>query len=108
MADKSVISDLGNRIRQLIDDHKRLSAHCAELMTENGALKAANRTLQERRKALETELSRMQLTAGLAGDDRYRDKARARVNQLMREVDKCIALLSTSDAGSEPEVARRQ
>lgn len=107
MADKSVITDLGNRIRQLIDDHKRLSAHCAELTTENNTLKAANRTLQERRKALETELSRMQLTAGLAGDDRNREKARARVNQLMREVDKCITLLSMSDAGSDSDVARR-
>lgn len=107
MADKSVITELGNRIRQLLDDHKRLSGLCAELTAENGALKAENRTLLERRKALETELSRMQLTAGLAGDDRNRDKARARVNQLMREVDKCIALLSTSDAGSETDAAHR-
>lgn len=107
MADKSVITELGNRIRQLLDDHKRLSELCAELTAENGALKAENRTLLERRKALETELSRMQLTAGLAGDDRNRDKARARVNQLMREVDKCIALLSTSDAGSETDAAHR-
>lgn len=107
MADKSVITELGNRIRQLLDDHKRLSGLCAELTAENGVLKAENRTLLERRKALETELSRMQLTAGLAGDDRNRDKARARVNQLMREVDKCIALLSTSDAGSETDAAHR-
>lgn len=107
MADKSVITELGNRIRQLLDDHKRLSGLCTELTVENGALKAENRTLLERRKALETELSRMQLTAGLAGDDRNRNKARARVNQLMREVDKCIALLSTSDAGSETDAAHR-
>ncbi len=107
MADKSVITDLGNRIRQLIDDHKRLSALCAELTAENGALKATNRTLQEHQKVLETELSHMQLAAGLAGDDRNRDKARARVNQLMREVDKCIALLSNSDTGSDSEFGRR-
>ena len=35
----------------------------------------------------------MQLTEGLAGESRNREKARARVNRLMREVDKCIALL---------------
>ncbi len=108
MADKSVITELGNRIRQLIDDHRRLSELAAELAEENGTLKAENRSLQEKRKELETELSRMQLTAGFVGDDRDRDKARARVNRLMREVDRCIALLSASDpAGSDTEPARR-
>lgn len=97
MADKSVITDLGSRIRQLIDDHKRLTALCAELTAENGALKTENRALLEQRKKLETELSRMQLTAGLTGDGYSRDKARARVNRLMREVDKCIALLAKSE-----------
>lgn len=97
MADKSVITDLGNRIRQLIDDHKRLTAFSAELTTENGALKAENRTLLERCKELETELSCAQLAAGLTGDGHSRDKARARVNRLMREVDKCIALLAKSE-----------
>ena len=61
MADKSVITNIEARVRQLIDDHKRLA--------------------------------RMQLTEGLAGGGRNREKARARVNRLMREVDKCIALL---------------
>ena len=36
--------------------------------------------------------ARMQLTEGLAGGGRNREKARARVNRLY-EVDKCIALL---------------
>ena len=95
MADKRVITELEARIRLLLDAHKRTAKHCAELTAENNALKAENRQLQEQARSLETELARLQLTAGLAGgDDRNRDKARARVNRLMREVDKCIALLS--------------
>ena len=77
MAEKSVITNIENRIRQLMDDHKRLSDQCAELTAQRDNLKAENRTLTE----------------GLAGGSRNRDKARARVNRLMREVDKCIALL---------------
>ena len=92
MAEKSVITNIENRIRQLMDDHKRLSDQCAELTAQRDSLKAENRTLQERIRELDGELSRMQLTEGLAGS-RNRDKARARVNRLMREVDKCIALL---------------
>ena len=45
----------------------------------------------------------MQLAEGLAGGSGNRDKARARVNRLMREVDKCIALLERSDLGPVPE-----
>ena len=82
MAEKSVITNIENRIRQLMDDHKRLSDQCAELTAQRDSLKAENRTLQERIRELDGELSRMQLTEGLA-----------RVNRLMREVDKCIALL---------------
>lgn len=93
MADKSVITNIENRIRQLMDDHKRLSELCVELTAQRDGLKAENRTLQERIRDLDGELSRMQLTEGLAGESRNREKARARVNRLMREVDKCIALL---------------
>ena len=82
MAEKSVITNIENRIRQLMDDHKRLSDQCAELTAQRDSLKAENRTLQERIRELDGELS-----------SRNRDKARARVNRLMREVDKCIALL---------------
>jgi len=89
MAEKSVITNIENRIRQLMDDHKRLSDQCAELTAQRDSLKAENRTLQERIRELDGELSRMQLTEGLAGGSRNR----ARVNRLMREVDKCIALL---------------
>ena len=53
---------------------------------------------------LDADLARMQLTEGLAGGGRNREKARARVNRLMREVDKCIALAEQPfDASSAPE-----
>ena len=62
MAEKSVITNIEARIRQLIDDHKRLSESCAELTAQRDNLKAENRTLQERIRELDGELSRMQLT----------------------------------------------
>ena len=93
MADKSVITNIEARVRQLIDDHKRLSDLCAELTAQRDTLRSEKRTLEERVRELDAELARMQLTEGLAGGGSNREKARARVNRLMREVDKCIALL---------------
>ena len=102
MADKSVITTLESRVKQLLDDHKRLSGVVRELSAENARLKGEKRTLEEENKALRTDLQRKELAEGLAGESRNRDKARARVNRLMREVDKCIALLG----GIEDEAAR--
>ena len=93
MVDKSVITNLETRVGQLIDDHRRLSELCSELSAQCDALRIEKRTLEERVKALDAELARMQLTEGLAGGTRNSEKARSRVNRLMREVDKCIALL---------------
>ena len=55
MAEKSVITNIEARIRQLIDDHKRLSESCAELTAQRDNLKAENRTLQERIRELGDE-----------------------------------------------------
>ena len=101
MADKSVITNLEARVKQLIDDHRRLSELCAELTAQRETLRAEKRTLEGRVRELDGELARMQLTEGLAGESRNREKARARVNRLMREVDKCIALLGQQPAAPE-------
>lgn len=105
MADKSVITNLENRIGRLIEDHRRLRSLSKELVAERDALRSANRTLEERVRELDAELARMQLTEGLSGESRNRDKARARVNRLMREVDKCIALLDRPQAAPATENA---
>ena len=102
MAEKSVITTLESRVKQLMDDHKRLSEVVRELTTEVTKLKGEKRGLEEENKSLRTELQRKELAEGLAGDSRNREKARARVNRLMREVNKCIALLG----GIEDEAAR--
>lgn len=103
MADKSVIGNIEARVRQLIGEHRRLREVCAELTAERDALRKENRALEERNRALDAEVARMQLAEGLAGESGNRDKARARVNRLMREVDKCIALLERPDVNPERE-----
>ena len=106
MADKSVITNIEARVRQLIDDHARLSDLCAELTAQCNAMRVEKRTLEERIKMLDAEVARMQLAEGLAGGGPNREKARARVNKLMREVDKCIALLGKPADLPDSEAAK--
>ena len=94
MAEKKVISDFEAQIRQLIADHRRLTALCK---AERDVLRKENRDLQMQVKELGKELARVQLSQGLAGNAPDQSKAIARVNRLMREVDKCITLLNKPD-----------
>lgn len=105
MAEKSVITNIEARVRQLIDDHKRLSKICDDLAAQWDAWRSEKRMLEERIKELEAEVARMQLAEGLAGSGTNREKARARVNRLMREVDKCIALLGQTSVNPETDNA---
>ena len=52
------------------------------------------RALQEQAKRDKEELARLEMAAALNGSDRDKSAARAQVNRLLREVDKCIALVS--------------
>lgn len=107
MADKSVIVNIEARVRQLMGEHRDAVRLNRELTAERDALKAENRALKERIRALDAELARAQLAEGLAGGDGGREKARARVNRLMREVDKCIALLRQPETGAEERLATK-
>ncbi len=98
MAEKSAIIELESSVERLLDDHKRISKLNSKLTKERDQLQRKNRELQERVTELTRELTIQQLSYGLGdakgGSSASRDKARARINNLMREVDKCIALLS--------------
>lgn len=97
MAVKGVITELSGRLERLMEEHSRAVALCGKLTAERDALKQEKRTLESRVRELDRELSMLQLREGLAGGKADKEKARARVNRLMREVDKCIALLNKAE-----------
>lgn len=94
MTAQETIDNLVAQVRRLMSEHARQVGLCSESTAEIAALRRENRSLQERVRSLEAELARMQLAEGLGGGGRNRESARARVNRLMREVDRCIALLN--------------
>lgn len=93
MATREIIANITMQVHRLMEQHTRQGQLCEQLEAENEALRREKRALQERVRGLEEELSRKQLAEGLGGG-RGREQARLRVNRLMREVDKCIALLN--------------
>ena len=100
-AGRKAIENIGRQVGRLMDEHRKVTAQRDELANECRTLQAENRRLREEVKRLESELSTAQLSEGLAGDERSRKKARARVNRLLREVDRCIAIVGNSVEGVE-------
>lgn len=94
MACKSIISHIQAQAERVIAQHENIEAQVAMLTSERDALKAELRKQQEENMALKAEVQRLHLAQSLGGKTADKTKSRARINQLLREVDKCIALLT--------------
>ena len=97
MAEKGVIMNIAAQVDRLVESHSTLAKACAELTAERDALRNENRTLALQIKELQARLSKMQLSDGLSGGAADKEGARARINRLLREVDRCIALLDKQE-----------
>ncbi len=93
MAQKDIVKRLSNEVERLIADHARISEMCRQLTQEREALRAEQHRLKERIREQEQTIKRFELAGAMRGDDGNVERARARVNSLLREVDQCIAAI---------------
>jgi predicted nucleic acid-binding Zn-ribbon protein len=85
---------LNRRIDELINNYNNLKTEFENLKTGNETMKAL---LQEREagiKELEKKYDRSKLTGALLGDGENAIEAKRKITELVREIDKCIALLN--------------
>lgn len=94
MAELPIIGAIKSKIDRLIGDNVKLRQECQKLTEQRDRLRSENRDLTVRTTELEKRISILELTEGLSSTGVNRKQAKARVNNLMREVDKCIALLN--------------
>ncbi len=64
MAAQEIIANLAAQVRRLMAEHAKLRGLCDRMKTEGDALRKENRTLQERVRSLEEELSCVRLAEG--------------------------------------------
>lgn len=97
MAKQQVVKSLAEKIARVIEENNRLEQQQAEMSADLQKLRVENRALKERLDELQKRLSLQELGEGLASkdtDSASRKRARAQVNRLMREIDRCIALMN--------------
>ena len=97
MACKSIITHIEAQAERVIAQHEELEAAFIALQSERDALQRELRTQAEQIQQLKAELKKMELMQSLGGKSADKTKSRARINLLLREVDKCIALLSKAE-----------
>lgn len=84
---------LNRKIDELIKSYKTLKEQNSDLKARAEALE---RELEEREaalKELEKKYDRIKLTGALIGEGGNATEAKRKINDLVREIDKCIALL---------------
>lgn len=93
MAQKDIVKRLHDQVERLIADHERISKECRELVKQRDKLLGEKHRLEERLREQETRIKSLELAGVMRGNSGDVERARARVNSLLREVDRCIAAI---------------
>ena len=93
MSQKDIVKRLHDQVERLIADHERIAKECRELVKQRDKLLGEKHRLEERLREQVTRIKSLELVGVMRGDDGNVERARARVNSLLREVDRCIAAI---------------
>ncbi len=94
MNSKEIIGALTADVERLMKLHNSAMAEVASLREKCGEQSAKIRTLQEQLREAKAEAEKASLRAAIAGSVSNKAAARSHVNRLLREVDKCIEMVS--------------
>jgi predicted nucleic acid-binding Zn-ribbon protein len=85
---------LNKRIDELIEKYGNLRTENKELKNENEALRKNLQDRNEKIKELETKYERVKLSGALLGEGENAIEAKKKITDLVREIDRCVALLN--------------
>ena len=94
MTSKEIIEALTADVERLMKLHDSAMEEVAMLREKSGEQSTKIRTLQEQLREAKAETEKASLRAAIAGSVSNKAAARSHVNRLLREVDKCIEMVS--------------
>jgi len=78
----------------LLNRYNNLKAECEEINNRNRALEGMLRERDEKIKELETKYERVKISGALLGEGENALEAKKKITELVREIDRCVALLN--------------
>ena len=94
MTSKEIIATLTANVERLMKLHEGAMNEVAALREKSSEQSATIRSLQEQLRTAKAEAEKASLHAAIAGSVSNKAAARSHINRLLREVDKCIAMVS--------------
>jgi len=85
---------LNRKLDELLIKYSNLKAELAEFKSGNEALNSELEKRDARIKDLEIKYERVKLTGALLGGEGNGAEAKKKITDLVREIDKCVALLN--------------
>lgn len=91
-----MVDSLIEKVGRVMDENNRLRQECTALEAERNRLQGESRAAQERITELENRQRLVELGQGFmgGGNDENKKRAQQQINRLMREIDRCIALMN--------------
>jgi len=90
----TLVSGIDFKVRKLIAQQKKLRDENENLIIELNQLKKTNEGLKQVITGLEEKIRILKLARTIDGKGNNSD-VKAKINELVREIDKCIGLLNT-------------
>jgi predicted nucleic acid-binding Zn-ribbon protein len=85
---------LNRKLDELLDRYNNLMHEAADLKSGNEVLKGMLQQKEEKLKELEIKYERIKLSGALLGEGENAVEARKKIGELVREIDRCVALLN--------------
>lgn len=85
---------LNRKLDELLANYSGLKTEIQNLKTANEELKAMLQERETKIKELEIKYEKVKLTGALLGEGENAGEAKRKLNDLVREIDKCVALLN--------------
>jgi chromosome segregation ATPase len=85
---------LNKKIEELFEKYNDLRTKNRDLIKENDTLKRYLQERDEKVKELEIKYERIKISGALMGEGESAVEAKQKINELVREIDRCVALLN--------------
>jgi chromosome segregation ATPase len=85
---------LNKKLEELFEKYNDLRIKNKDLTKENDTLKRYLQERDEKVKELEIKYERIKISGALMGEGEGAVEAKQKINELVREIDRCVALLN--------------
>ena len=85
---------LNRKLDELLERYNKLKGEITSLKNGNDALERMLHEREEKLKELEIKYERVKLSGALLGEGENALEAKKKITELVREIDKCVALLN--------------